>query len=303
VADPVTGDEPMDVQQRIRKAMAKVLKLDLRLEEVDKRAREVSARRATADGDGGPAASPVASARVVDVWSDGNADADADADAIVPYAPPETTPARSSARKAGGAAAAAGGDVDAADESGATPSARRDKGHSKASKNFVSRNVELAGKVKHKHFTKEEETRLRELIGAELMGDDDATDGDKDKDKDKGPAKDSESPRPSARAAVDGDGDGAVTARQAALVDAVADADAALRDGELPVALRQPCFAPTGLELARLRAVEGQLQAMVTAGTACDAACDPYPRPLKLFPVFLTALESRVSVRDCCAMA
>jgi hypothetical protein len=139
-------------------------------------------------------------------------------------------------------------------------------------KDFVSRNVELAGKVRHRGLTKEEEDRLREIIGPELMGDPDS--------EGEGEAGDPVDPVPrrtrkarGAVGAVSGDG---------------------LGDGDLPLALRVPGFEPPADDRQRLLELEDRLQGMVKAGTACEAASDPYPRPLKLFPVFLTALESKV---------
>ena len=151
-------------------------------------------------------------------------------------------------------------------------------------KDFVSRNVELAGKVRHRGLTKEEEDRLRELIGPELMGD--PVEGDDSGGRvtftGAGVVLGGASSASSLLAAASTGGGGG-----AAAGDRVA-------EDELPLTLRVPGFEPLGDDKARLRLLDDRLHDMVAAGTACEAASHPYPRPLKLFPVFLTALESQV---------
>lgn len=63
---------------------------------------------------------------------------------------------------------------------------------------------------------------------------------------------------------------------------------------DLPPDLLLSGFTPALADKDRLLAVESELRGMIESGRACDAASDPFPKPLRLFPVFLTALESRV---------
>ncbi len=180
-----------------------------------------------------------------------------------------------SSRKSGGASGVPSGggvDSDAPSTTGAA---------AQPAKDFISRNMELAGKVRNRALTKEEEDRLREIIGPELMGDpleedDDGNDG--------------------------GGADGRSLAHRRKPqsvhgIGQVSDGAVVVGEDELPLALRQPGFEPPAADKERLQLLDSQLHEMVIAGTACEAASNPYPRPLKLFPVFLTSLESHVRTR------
>ncbi len=144
--------------------------------------------------------------------------------------------------------------------------------------------------MRHRGLTKEEEDRLREIIGPELMGDPDSEEEDCAAVAAEGGLHGIALERPPRRARK---ARGAAAAAAAAASNPSA-GPGGVEVGDLPLALRVPGFEPPADDRVRLLELEDRLQEMVKAGTASEAASDPYPRPLKLFPVFLTALESKV---------
>ena len=171
------------------------------------------------------------------------------------------------------------------------------------SEDFVARNKELAVKSKHRRFTEKELTRLRQLIGPD--DDDEKEDAAITAAKAKAAADlgvdpatllgDGKDVASAGAGAGAGSGAGAGAGARSGNSSSSTPSNAAEHDGAdgVLLALEDEGFKPSEDDAARLKACEQRLAAIMDAGQACDAANTPYPRPLRLFPVFLTALESQ----------
>lgn len=260
-----------DIAAQIQRGLAKIAMLDEKLEALGKKSRP----RAGVAEEVPPEGAPETSLALVPVGPSGGQGPGADMSARLEAVRKRAGKGRMAVSPVAGVptAAPSGPDAPTAGEVGAAAGAPAAAG---AKKDFIARNAELATKKRNRKLTATEVARLRELLGP-LLSDDSSSSSSS------GSEGGEEADR-AARRARRG-------RREAAL--RAADHDALV---QLPPSVIVHGFAPDDDTRRRLDAVEGQLKCMVDSGTASEAAVNPYPQPLRLFPVFLTALESKVRV-------